>query len=639
MSRKGCSQLAGGSWALVLGLISSVSFLAVAAIGGVADASGRPNVVMFFADDLGWTDWQYDAALNPTGSVVYETPNMLRLAQSGVVFNQAYSASPVCSATRSSLLTGKTTARTNFTYLAGGGSPNSSPTLRAPVSSGATPGGEITIAEALNSPAGGYDTGFIGKWHAGAGPTSHGFDYNIAGGGAGCPCSPISDGFFAGADGGWSGMPGIQSGYPADAYLTDVLSDFAEDYIEQQAGGSNPFFLQMSTYQVHVPLDAPQAVTNKYAAKIADLTNQGVDLKGHNNPVYAAMIEKMDESLGRILDRLEDPNGDGDTADSIRDNTIVMLAADNGGLTVSELGDPAPTLIGPLREGKGSLYEGGIRTPMITSWPGNASIAQGTTSDARVSSHDFYPTLLELTGLESNPAVPRNAVIDGVSFAGALEGGPHERGYQYWHLPHRTNQDQRGQEQGITFEGGSYVSAIRDDTHKMVFQYETRQHELYDLSNDIGETTDLLASDPAKAFELSLAMHSYLSRVGASTPILKATGLAVDLPPVLWLTPQGDFDGSGAIDGSDWQRLKSSFFADLSDQPAMTAYGLGDFNLDGRVDRLDFAGFSEAYTLANGPGSFEALLTAVPEPGSFACVVGFATAACCRRRRACGGSR
>ena len=205
-------------------------------------AADEPNVVLFFADDFGWTDWQYDAALNPTGSVVFETPSMLRLAQSGVVFEQAYSSSPVCSSTRASLITGKTTARTNFTYLAGGngGSGNTSATLRSPVSTSATPLSEITLAESLGSTAGGYHTGFIGKWHAGASPTSHGYVYNIAGGGAGCPCSPISDGFFAGSDGGWSGMPGITSGYPPDAYLTDVLGDFAESYIQQQAATTSP---------------------------------------------------------------------------------------------------------------------------------------------------------------------------------------------------------------------------------------------------------------------------------------------------------------------------------------------------------------------------------------------------------------
>lgn len=578
-------------------------------------AAGGPNVVLFFVDDLGWADWQYDATLNPTGSPVYDTPNLLRLAQSGVVFNQGYAATPVCSSTRSSLMTGKASARTNFTDHTGG-AVNQSATLRSPVPVKAIPGSEITLAESLGSFAGGYHTGFIGKWHAGAGPTSHGYDTNIAGGGAGCPCNPVSDGFFAGSDGGWAGMPVITSGYPADAYLTDVLTDFAEAYIRQRAPAANPFFLTVAPYQVHVPLDAPQPLIDKYTQKIADLNNQNIDLEGHNNAVYAAMLEKMDESLGRILDRLEDPNGDGNMADSVRDNTIIMLASDNGGLNVSELGDPVATRNGPLREGKGSLYEGGIRSPLITSWTGNGNITQGTTSNARVSSHDFYPTLLELTGLGSNTAVPRNAVMDGVSFASALEGGTHERGFQYWHYPNRSNQDVRAAEQSIPFEGGSFVSAIRDDQYKMVYQYETGQYELYDLLNDIGETNDLLGTNPEVEFQLSAQMHSYLDSVDASMPLLRSTGTAVDLPQVLWPTFQGDFNQSNTLDAADWLLLKSSFGSDLSALSLTDGYAIGDVNLDGEVDRLDFRLFKSIYENFHGSDSFEALLNGVPEPTS-----------------------
>jgi len=524
-------------------------------------------------------------------------------------------------------MTGKTTARTNFTYLAGGngGSPNTSASLKSPVSTSAIPGSDITLAESLGSAAGGYHAGFIGKWHAGATPTSHGYDYNIAGGGAGCPCSPVSEGFFAGSDGRWTGMPGIDTPgtYPPDAYLTDVLTDFAEDYIEQRARAASPFFLTMATYQVHVPLDAPQEVINKYTAKIANLNGQGVDLQGHDNPTYAAMVEKMDESLGRILDRLEDPNGDGNLSDSVRDNTIVMFAADNGGLTVSELGDPAPTRNGPLREGKGSLFEAGIRTPGIVSWTGNSNISQGTTTSARIASQDFYPTLLELTGLESNSAVPRNSIMDGVSFASALEGGPHEQGFQIWHMPHRSNQDQRGQEQGIQFDGGAYVSAIREDQFKAIFQYETGQYELYDLSNDLGETTNLVALNPAKAFELSAELHSYLTEVGASTPIQIASGLAVELPPVLWPTLQGDFNSQDGINAADWNQLKLAFGVDLTPLSLTEGYAVGDINLDRRIDRFDFAVFKTQYDLVNGNGAFQAMLAQVPEPTTFAlCTLG-----------------
>ncbi len=513
-------------------------------------------------------------------------------------------------------MTGKTTARTNYTYLAGGsgGSSNTSATLQSPISTSAIPSTEITLAESLGSSAGGYHTGYVGKWHAGSLPTSHGYDYNIAGGSSGCPCG---DGFFAGADGGWSNMPGITpgSGYPTDAYLSDVLAGFAEGYVQQRAASGNPFFLTFAPYLVHVPLQAPAPLVSKYQTKIASLTSQSVDLRGHNNATYAAMVEKMDEALGRVLDRLEDPDGNGDLSDSILDNTIVLLGSDNGGLNIGELGYPRATSVAPLREGKGSIYEGGIRTPFIASWTGNSNITQGTARDARVSSYDIYPTLLEMTGLEGNASVPRNSNMDGVSFARALEGGLHDRGYQYWHMPHRSNQDNLAPGQGIPFDGGAFVSAIRDDQFKMVFQYETRTYELYDLLNDLSETTNLLAFNATKAFELSANLHNHLKETRTSMPILKSTGLAVALPDVLWPTVQGDFNGANGINAADWLQLKSAFGSDISQLSLVEGYAAGDINLDRKIDRFDFSLFKSQYELFHGSGSFEAMVNRVPEPG------------------------
>lgn len=589
--------------------------LLLAATSG-ANASEKPNVLVFFVDDMGWTDWQYDAAVNPTGSPVYETPHMLQLAERGITFEAAYASAPVCSPTRASLLTGQSVARHHVSDHTGGGS-NQSATLRSPNFPRGLPTSAITFAESLGSVAGGYHTGFVGKWHAGSNPIEQGFDSNIAGGGAGCPCDG-EGGFFAGPDGRWSGMPGIDAPgtYPSDTYLTDVLAGFAEDYIEQQAVSPNPFLLLFAPYQVHVPLQAPAATVSKYSAKIAALENQGVDLRGHDNAIYAAMLEEMDTALGRALARLDDPNGDGDTADSIRDDTIVMFASDNGGLTISELGSAPATENAPLRDGKGSLYEGGIRTPFIVSWTGNPQMAQGVTTSARVSTHDIYPTLLEVTGLSENPALQRGDDLDGVSFAAALEGNAHERGYQFWHYPHQSNQHKLS---GGSVTGGSFVSAIRDDTHKMIFFYETRAYERFDLSSDIGETTNLMGADPAAEFAMSLELHAYLKRSGAAMPVRRSDGSAVDLPPVLWLTTQGDFTGDGALDAADWVRLKNSFGADVSNVAALVAYQAhGDINLDGVVNRVDFADFKQAFASANGAGSFEKMLAGVPEPTSAA---------------------
>ncbi|MEO1497534.1 MAG: sulfatase-like hydrolase/transferase [Planctomycetota bacterium] len=402
------------------------SFSCLAVVGvllavGVTQGQ-RPNVVVFFVDDMGWTDWQQDPLLNPTGSVVYETPHMLRLASEGVNFTQGYAAAPVCSPTRASLITGKSAARHGVTDFLGGGR-NTSPTLQSPAWTRGVPASEITLAESLGSSAGGYDTGFIGKWHAGGGPLGQGFDSDV-GSGPGCPCDG-EGGFFAGPDGRFGGMRGLNTpgAFSADTYLTDVLGDEAESFIADRAADPDPFLLLASMYQVHVPLQAPADTVSKYTAKIADLQAQGVSLRGHDNALYAAMVEEMDNALGRILNRLDDPNGDGSTSDSVRDNTLVLFASDNGGLTIGELGSAPATEKQPLRDGKGSLYEGGIRTPLIASWLGNAGVPQGVLSNARVSTHDIYPTLLDVAGVSGNAGAPINPGIDGVSFAGALTGG------------------------------------------------------------------------------------------------------------------------------------------------------------------------------------------------------------------------
>ncbi|TWT43138.1 sulfatase [Botrimarina hoheduenensis] len=589
--------------------------LACLTVGGLglnqASHATGPNVVVFFVDDMGWTDWQHDAALNPTGSAVYETPNLLRLASEGVNFTRAYSSAPVCSPTRASLLTGKSVGLHGFSDHTGGGV-NTSATLQSPVFNRSLGSAEITVAESLGSSAGGYDTGFIGKWHVGGSPLSNGFDSNIAGGGSGCPCDG-EGGFFAGPDGRWSGMPGIDTPgtYPADTYLTDVLSGFAETFITQRAADPDPFFLLMSSYQVHVPLQAPAATVSKYTAKIAILNGQGTDLQGHDNPIYAAMVEEMDRSLGRVLDRLDDPNGDGNTSDSIRDNTIVLFASDNGGLTISELGSAPATENQPLRDGKGSLYEGGIRTPLIASWTGNPAIAQGTATNALAATHDLYPTLLELTG--ASAATPRNSGMDGKSFAAALTGGAYDRGNLYWHYPHRSNQHKLG---GGAITGGSFVSAVADETHKLLYFYETESYELYNLTTDIGETNDVFVAGSEEAFELSLALHAYLKRSQAALPVNRQSGLTVDLPPVMWRTFQGDFNTDGVIDETDWGLLRGLFGMNLSQIDPVLAYAVGDINLDGLIDRFDFAEFKTVYNNRLGAGAFEAMVAGVPEPTS-----------------------
>lgn len=500
-------------------------------------ATDKPNVVLFLVDDMGWVDWQRDAAFNPHGSDFYETPNMLRLAQSSVVFDNAYAASPVCSPTRSAIMTGKNPARTRTTEWITGGK-HKTPGLEEPNWNKNLAASDVTLAEALRS--GGYDTGFFGKWHLGepgnsaSDPLANGFDVNIGGGRPGSP----PGGHFAGSDGGWN-VPGIQSGYPADAFLADVLSAKAADYVGEKSGGADPFFMMMSHYAIHTPIQAPQDLIDKYNAKKSLLQGQGVDLQGHTNSTYAGLVEKMDDSLGRILDRLEDPNGDGFTDDSVRDNTMIIFASDNGGLL-------GPTNNRPLREGKGSVYEGGIREPFMVSWTGNSALpnqsgAQGRVDNARTSAHDIYATVLDAAGLLDDGVTPQTPANqrDGVSILPALTGEAFDRGYQYWHYPHYSNQDNGSS----NISGGSFVSAVRKDDWKLIYDYDTESYELYNLATDLSETTNVLAANQATAIDLSNALRAYLTDVDAQMPIDRATGQPVGLPVKIGpnAPPAGDF--------------------------------------------------------------------------------------------------
>jgi arylsulfatase A-like enzyme len=356
------------------------------------------------------------------------------------------------------------------------------------------PGIDFTLAESLKEA--GYATAHIGKWHLGASPSTHGFDSNVGGSSIAGP--DAAGGYFAGADGGWTNMPGLGPGqFPADKYLGDALADAAENFIQQNA--STPFFLSYWDYLVHIGLEAPADLVTKYQTKINTLQGMGVDLKGHTNATYAAMIEKMDQSLGRLLDRLEDPNDDGNMSDSIRDNTIFVFTSDNGGLWAPGSIEGAPTRTLPLREGKGSIYEGGIRVPLMVSWTGEDDWAQGSFSASPTSTYDLYPTVVDLAGLDDMVGVPINANMDGISWRNALEGSALVRDQLFWHFPHRSNQNQGSGQ----VNGGSFVSAILDGDWKLIFFYDDRHYELYNVAMDIGETTNLLSENSAQAMRLT----------------------------------------------------------------------------------------------------------------------------------------
>src|SRR5687767_1324861 len=321
-------------------------------------AADRPNIVLIVADDLGWAD------LGCYGSKYHKTPHLDRLAAEGLRFTQAYAAAPVCSPTRAAIMTGKHPARLGITdWLPGRADRPDQKLLRPPLVTD-LPASEVTLPAALKK--GGYATGHIGKWHLGgasARPQDRGFDVNVAGDHTGTPLS-----YFAPYQGkGGRFMPGLETA-PAGEYLTDRLAAEAEKFLD--AHKDKPFFLYLPHYAPHIPMRAKQELIARY--KAGPPGQQG-------NPVYAAMLESLDEAVGRVLKKLDDLK--------LADRTLVLFTSDNGGVCTLEGKQTPPTINAPLREGKGYLYEGGLRVPLVVRWPGVAK--PGTTSAVPASSIDF----------------------------------------------------------------------------------------------------------------------------------------------------------------------------------------------------------------------------------------------------------
>ncbi len=455
----------------------------------------RPNFVFFLIDDLGWTD------LGCYGSRLYETPHLDRLAAAGMRFTDAYAACPVCSPTRASIMTGKYPARVGITDWIGG----SQRGLMLPAEyEHALPLEEVTIAEALREA--GYRTGFFGKWHLGDDerfhPQHQGFDTNVAGHGAGHPASYWYPYRNTGGDNPYWDVPDLDDGTEGE-YLTDRLTDEALAWLDTHADG--PFLLYLSHYAVHTPIQGKPEPTEHYREKLAGMpapagpvTRQqkewgGVTRLVQDNPQYAAMVESVDESVGRVMTRLSELGVD--------ENTIVIFMSDNGGLSTFDSSPGAPTAVLPLRAGKGWLYEGGIREPMIVRWPGVT--APGSICTEVVTSTDFYPTMLAMAGLTQRP----EQHVDGLNLVPVLRGrGGLEREAVYWHFPHYHGSGNR--------PGG----AVRAGDWKLVEWYEDGNIELYNLRSDPGEAHDLAAAEPARAAELQAMLERWRRSVDARMP-------------------------------------------------------------------------------------------------------------------------
>ncbi|MBZ2185430.1 MAG: sulfatase [Bryobacter sp.] len=437
---------------------------------GLAWGAGRrrPNIVLVLADDLGWAD------LGVNGADLHETPQLDRLAREGVQFRQAYAPSPVCSPTRASILTGKHPARLGMTiWHEAAAAPARDRRMLGAASEPNLALGEKTLAECLREA--GYGTALVGKWHLGTGghsPEAQGFDINIGGTHWGAPPS-----FFAPYRGLFNRelrfVPGLEAA-PAGEYLTDRLTEEAIGVMDRFRARRQPFFLYLAHHAPHTPIEAKQELVRKYERKLR------AGLR-HTNAVYAAMVESLDESVGRIEEYLR--------AKGLAGNTVIVFSSDNGGYLEGQGG--RVTSNEPLRSGKGSLYEGGIRVPLLVKGPG---MKPGIVKRP-VMLTDLFPTLLEMAGARG-PA----GVRDGRHL---FAGKPREA--LHWHYPHY-------------YPTTTPVGALREGRWKLLEYFEDGRLELFDLEADEGEREDLAERMGQRARAMRARLEAWRKEVGARMP-------------------------------------------------------------------------------------------------------------------------
>ena len=484
-------------------------------------AQERPNVIVFLVDDMGWQDtsvpfWTQKTPLNQ----LYHTPNMERLAKEGMKFTNAYSTS-VCTPTRASLMSGMNATHhhiTNWTSPQKDNNTDSqdqqfaqanwnfnglSPQPGVPNSAYATPFPEL-LKKA------GYFTVHVGKAHwgsagtPGANPYNFGFMVNVSGHAAGHPQSYFGEDYYGNKpkENSWQAVPDLEEYYGTDTFLTEALTLEAIKALDAPIRNKQPFYLNMAHYAVHVPLQADIRFYQKYLDK-------GLDAR---EAKYASLIEGMDKSLGDLMDYLR--------LKKVDKNTIIIFMSDNGGLSlVPARGGQAHTQNLPLKAGKGSLYEGGIREPMIVKWPG--VVKPESVADQYVIIEDFFPTILEMAGVKKYKTVQQ---VDGKSFIPILKNAAYKDDQRilYWHMPNKW----------IPTDGPgiNYKSAVRQGDWKLIYNMRDRTKELYNLKYDIAENRDVAKANPEKVDLLSKALSVQLRNWQAPMPIDKANNKPVPFP-------------------------------------------------------------------------------------------------------------
>jgi arylsulfatase A-like enzyme len=452
--------------------------------------SAKPNVVFIMADDLGWADTTLYGH-----TALYETPNLKRLAKRGMLFERAYTSSPLCSPTRSAVLTGLHPARTGLTaptcHIAG--EPILRPSLKLNTGThhkllSLTKVNRLdtkypNLAKTLKQA--GYHTAHFGKWHLGRNPYTaldHGFDVDIPNwygpGPAGSYVAP------------WK-FPDFKEAYPGE-HIEDRMADEIDTYLEKRAADQKPFYLNYWQFSVHGPFNAKADYIESYKDKIDPNDAQ-------KSPTYAAMVKSLDDNVGRVLDKLDELK--------LSKNTLIFFYSDNGGNMYNEVDGTTPTSNRPLRGGKGNNWDGGVRVPCIAVWPGH--IEKKSKSSELVTSTDFYPTILDLLGIPKK----ESQTFDGISIRPALKGKPMDKRYIFTYFPHATKVPD-------TFPNSA---AIYDDEWKLIRLLHNapngdHEHWLFHLKKDIGERNEVSKKYPKKVAELSKELDQFLAKTGAIYP-------------------------------------------------------------------------------------------------------------------------